>query len=401
MVAVPATEDCMVKAKTEIANFLMREKDSMVAPIEVPVPMLLLAENEQNPEIREFFDLFTGSIHTMNLPELGGKCSLGIGYPDWLFTADEQGNMNLFHIFTRTRINLPHMSMLEGFDYDDEPDYTGYVEKALISADPLSSPNYVLGLIQGSPPTFAFWRSGDTSFTSLGTTIPECAYSDLTWHDGNFYAPNFAGDIVIFNSSSGVARVVKGIPPALIGSCQLYIVHSMGELLVIHRDGRISDEGEDKDQYGAKTFHVYKINEIDNTSYSYEEIRDLGNRALFVGNSATLAIADDYGGCERNHIYFTDDCRDSYFDLEQGGGTDMGVYNLLYRTIVPHYNGQSYHSHSTTLGLVYLSLCFVFNFYLSLDLFFFFFLNLILLAYLSYAYYFLLQSNFEYSILIT
>ncbi|XP_049405392.1 uncharacterized protein LOC125868866 [Solanum stenotomum] len=313
------------------------------------VPLLMLAEKGENGEIREFFDLSSGITHSMNLPELAGKCCLGVGFPGWVFTADKQGDMNLFHIFTRTLINLPHMSMLEGYDSEEElgeVDCTDYVEKAVISADPLSSPttDYVLGLIQGSPATFAFWRPGDTFFTSLGSTIPECAYSDITWYNCSFYGPNFRGDIVIFNfqhDDCGGARVVKGIPVDLIGCCQLYIVYLMGELLVIHRDGPISDEGQDTDQYGAKAFHVYKINDC-----NYEEIKDLGDRALFVGKSATLAMAieDDQGsGCKRNHIYFTDDCVDSYFNLEQGGGKDMGVYSMVDGTIVPHYTGQSYH----------------------------------------------------------
>ncbi|WMV28335.1 hypothetical protein MTR67_021720 [Solanum verrucosum] len=277
----------------------------MAAAASTKVPLLMLAEKGENGEIREFFDLSSGITHSMNLPELAGKCCLGVGFPGWVFTSDKQGNMNLFHIFTRTLINLPHMSMLEGYDSEEElgeVDCTDYVEKAVISADPLSSPttDYVLGLIQG--------------------------------------------DIVIFSfqhDDCGGARIVKGIPVDLIGCCQLYIVYSMGELLVIHRDGPISDEGQDTDQYGAKAFHVYKINDC-----NYEEIKDLGDRALFVGKSATLdmAIEDDQGsGCKRNHIYFTDDCVDSYFNLEQGGGKDMGVYNMVDGTIVPHYTGQSYH----------------------------------------------------------
>ncbi|KAH0671927.1 hypothetical protein KY284_023014 [Solanum tuberosum] len=235
----------------------------MAAAASSKVPLLMLAEKEENGEIREFFDLSSGTL-----------------------------------------INLPHMSMLEGYDSEEEIDCTDYVEKAVISADPLSSPttDYVLGLIQGDIVIFSFHQHDDC----------------------------------------GGARVVKGIPIDLIGCCQLYIVYSMGELLVIHRDGTISDEGQDSDQYGAKTFHVYKIND-----YNYEEIKDLGDRALFVGKSATLAMAieeDDQGsGYKRNHIYFTDDCVDSYFNLEQGGGKDMGVYNMVDGTIVPHYTGQSYH----------------------------------------------------------
>nr|XP_009597944.1 F-box/kelch-repeat protein At1g57790-like [Nicotiana tomentosiformis] len=317
----------------------------------VAVPLLMLAEEEEKKGIREFWDLSKGVTYSMSIPELVGKCCLGVGFPGWLFTADEQGHMNLFHLFSRSLINLPDMDMLEGFDYEDEKGNCAlYVEKAVISSDPLiSKEDYVLALIQGYPRTFAFWRPGSKCFTSVSEIIPECAYSDITWHDGQFYGVDFWGNVIIFDFRSGnypmSARVVRSeIPPEIMRGNLVYIVYSMGELLVINRDGAYEDD--DTGIYGAKQFHVYKINDIDGTTPSYSEVKDLGNRALFVGNSATVAAVEHLAhgnGIQGNHIYYTDNCTDTYFNLEQGGGKDMGVYNLLDGTIVPHYTGQSYH----------------------------------------------------------
>ncbi|KAK4358094.1 hypothetical protein RND71_023704 [Anisodus tanguticus] len=166
--------------------------------VEVAAPLLMLAEKEENAEIREFWDLSKGITYTMNFPELVGKYCVGVGFPGWLFTADEQGHMNLFHLFSRTLINLPDMDMLQGFAFQEELgcDHITYVQKALLSSDPLSSTDdYVLALIQGYPRTFAFWRPGSKSFTSVDSTIPYCAFSDVTWHDGHFYGlPRFVID---------------------------------------------------------------------------------------------------------------------------------------------------------------------------------------------------------------
>ncbi|KAJ8547907.1 hypothetical protein K7X08_021143 [Anisodus acutangulus] len=302
-------------------------------------------EKEENAEIREFWDLSKGVTYTMNFPELVGKYCVGVGFPGWLFTADEQGHMNLFHLFSRTLINLPDMDMLQGLAFQEELgcDRITYVQKALLSSDTLSSTDdNVLALIQGYPRTFAFWRPGSKSFTSVDSTIPYCAFSDVTWHDGHFYGVSFMGNIVILDFTSDyysttAARVITSqIPPRVACSNKVYIVYSMGELLVINRDGCHNFE-EGDDSYGIKQFRVYKINDS-----SYEEVKDLGNRALFLGFSATLAV-EAPPGCQGNRIYFTDDCREAYFCMERGGGKDMGVYNLLDGTIVPHYTGQSYH----------------------------------------------------------
>lgn len=319
---------------------------------EVPaVPWLMLAEKEGNEESREFFDMSKDVTRIMSFPELVEKRCLGVGFPGWIFMADEQRKMNLFHLFSRSVINLPDMDMLEGFDYEwERGSCRYYVEKAVISSNPLTTSDYVLALIQGYPRCFAFWRPGQKSFTNVET--PRRAYSDITWHGGQFYGVDFMGNIIIFDFRGSeeyptVATVVKGIPPSLTRGTQLYMVHSLGELLVITRDGAFLDED---GSYGVKEFHVYKI-DVDRKSY--EEVADLGNRALFLGSSATLAVAQAYKieGCKGNCIYFTDDCWQSYFNIERGGGKDMGIYNLLDGIIEPHYTGESYHKFSPPLWI--------------------------------------------------
>nr|XP_009801851.1 PREDICTED: F-box protein SKIP23-like [Nicotiana sylvestris] len=272
---------------------------------EVPaVPWLMLAEKEGNEESREFFDMSKDVTRIMSFPELVEKRCLGVGFPGWIFMADEQRKMNLFHLFSRSDI----LGVLLSGDQDRSP----------------------LLLVE----------------------TPRRAYSDITWYDGQFCGVDFMGNIIIFDFRGPeeyptVATVVKGIPPSLTSGTQLYMVHSLRELLVITRDGAFLD---DDGSYGVEEFHVYKI---DVNRESYEEVVDLGNRALFLGSSATLAVekASQIEGCKGNCIYFTDDCWQSYFNIERGGGKDMGIYNLLDGIIEPHYTGESYHKFSPPLWI--------------------------------------------------
>ncbi|KAF3664259.1 hypothetical protein FXO37_11592 [Capsicum annuum] len=213
----------------------------------VAVPWLMLSEKKDNAEIREFFDLSNGITHCMNLAELVGKGCLSVGFPG---------------------LETPPLLVC--------------------------SQQYPIVPI----------------LTSLGMMA------------------SFMGDIVIVDSTVSpiaAARVVRWTTPDLIAGCQIYIVYSMGQLLVITRDGTrgsddpgiihvhpslISDdyewqdatdsddgeEGQDADQYGVKTSHGYKINDPNSTTrYSYTELKDGGNRALFVGRSVTLAVEEDRG----------------------------------------------------------------------------------------------------------
>ncbi|KAH0668698.1 hypothetical protein KY289_023191 [Solanum tuberosum] len=142
-----------------------------------------------------------------------------------------------------------------------------------------------------------------------------------------------------------IKRIVEGVPSEFIYGMQLYIVHSLGELFVITRNG--VEKHPETNLYGVEEFIVSRV-DVDNESY--EEVDDLGNRAIFLGFSASTAVVEQYG-CKANHIYFTDDCSTAYYLSEKGGGKDMGIYNLLDDTVEPHYTGESYHRFSPSIWI--------------------------------------------------
>ncbi|KAH0703305.1 hypothetical protein KY285_017583 [Solanum tuberosum] len=72
------------------------------------------------------------------------------------------------------------------------------------------------------------------------------------------------------------------------------------------------------------------------------ETKELGDTAFFLGANASLSVqASQFPGIKPNHIYFTEDFFESYLSYEEGGGLDMGVFNLADGSIRPHYNGVS------------------------------------------------------------
>ncbi|KAK4379965.1 hypothetical protein RND71_001827 [Anisodus tanguticus] len=125
-------------------------------------------------------------------------------------------------------------------------------------------------------------------------------------------------------------------------------------------DGAFLDENE---SYGVQEFHVYKIIIIDDDDQTttYEEVKDLGNRTVFLGSSATLAVEQASGGRGRSRIYFTDDCSEAYISYERGDGKDMAIYNLLDGTIQPHHTCESYHKFSPPLWDLKNGACQIFN----------------------------------------
>ncbi|KAM3269674.1 hypothetical protein P3S67_030556 [Capsicum chacoense] len=297
--------------------------------VTVAVPLLMLAEKEENADTREFFHVVKGVTYTMNFPELARKLCLGVGIPGWLFTVYANGNMNLFHLNSHSIIELPHMDTLKGFDLDKHRDYLEcYVDKEVLSSDPHTTDGYILMINQGGPRTLAYWKPGKKGFISVKTR--KTTYDDVTWHDGGM--------------EPTIGKVFQGVPSESICGMRLYIVHSSGELFVFTRDG-IETNPETK-LYGVEEFIVGKV---DVDSESYEKVDDLRNRSLFLEFSASLAV-EQYG-CKANHIYFMDDCILTFDSSEKGGGKDMDVYNLFDNTIEPHYAGESYHRFSPPIWI--------------------------------------------------
>ncbi|XP_009629323.1 putative F-box protein At5g55150 [Nicotiana tomentosiformis] len=320
------------------------------------VPWLMLAEEDQEDDkscCRKFFSLYNSMILKKRIPKATGKrCIESMG---WLITVGEDdGEISLLHPFSGVEIELPHQK-----DYHDHHWMRTSIRKAVLSASPSHTSHYVLMVIEVK--FLRFWRSGDLRWTKIkweeGTHFP---YSDIVYFNGHFYALDFTGRIVVCDVTGPEptkSHVVAQLPFYL-GQIrgQTYILESLGSLFVVVRNGcqlrlpkddfdRIpltfiqQVENEEYLTYGTLEFIVYRV---DLAAGQGTQTRELGGTAFFLGASASLSVqASQFPGIKPNHIYFTDDFLESYIFYEEGGGLDMGVFNLADGSIQPHYEGVS------------------------------------------------------------
>ncbi|CAL5361572.1 unnamed protein product [Camellia sinensis] len=316
------------------------------------LPWLMLSEKEEEEEeeeeginnnMREFFSLSKGMIHKVPLPEARGKrCFETLG---WLVTITKDGEMGLLHPFSRLQIGLPHQTTFKYF-HQHPMDLVDFVFKAVLSASPSLTPNYVLMVIHGAAKHLGFWRpGGDNSWTVIETR--DSPYEDVIYYKGQFYALNNQGSIFVWDvggPNPTVARKVGGIKSELLRCMQPYMVESGGELLVVARC--VIHPGDDTDPtYETTSFKVYEVDL--SKEARWQEINNLGGRALFLGHSASISVDASrfFPAIKPNCIYYTDDYMDMYtypVDNNPGGGKDMGVYNLEDGSKEPlNYKGQS------------------------------------------------------------
>ncbi|TXG50384.1 hypothetical protein EZV62_022908 [Acer yangbiense] len=188
-------------------------------------------------------------------------------------------------------------------------------------------------------------------------------YSSKGWLM-KFYVIDVGGGITALDIKSDntvEAKQVANLPNGLRLDefrMKLYLVESAGKLLVVARNGvHFRDEvrsiGEEPigeghrrtRTYGANAFHVL---EVDLSSNKWSQVKNLGNRSLFLGDNSSLSVEVlDISSLKPNCIYFTYDCQILYAVVEffpEGGGRDMEIYNLKdgsIERIKPYFKGRS------------------------------------------------------------
>ncbi|KAK6945158.1 Domain unknown function DUF295 [Dillenia turbinata] len=298
------------------------------------LPLLMLAEKEET-HVREFYDISVGGqIHQVDLPVArGSKIFPTLG---WLVVVLEtNADMILLHPFLRKTINLPNPINLNEELVENGKTWLPYFDKAVLSADPCLSSDWVLMIIYDGIGKLAFARNGDKAWTGIDAPISCC--SDIYYHDGQFYGVDYAGRIVacdVQGPNPSAGYVISRIPPdlgAMVGY-KFYLAEWCGKLLVIHRFIDIRAE--------VKVFRVFEIDFADQGNWV--EVTHMGNKAIFLGfNSSITVDASDFQKCKPNCLYFTDDVEQYYID-PRGGGRDMGIYNMADGSIEPHFEGESY-----------------------------------------------------------
>ncbi|EEF34009.1 conserved hypothetical protein [Ricinus communis] len=83
-------------------------------------------------------------------------------------------------------------------------------------------------------------------------------------------------------------------------------------------------------------FHVYRL---DSSEQNWVEVESLNNQVLFLGMNHSMSLsAQDFSGCDRNSIYFTDDNLYQMYEDYSYGGHDFGKFSLEDK-VVKLFNG--------------------------------------------------------------
>ncbi|XP_049348802.1 F-box protein At4g35733-like [Solanum verrucosum] len=323
-------------------------------------PWLMLAEEEDN-EVRKFFSLYNGMILNKRIPKASRKrCLESMG---WLITVGEEGEISLLHPFSDVQIELPHQNTTVEYNEHQTGALTCFIGKAVLSASPSHTSDYLLMVIDGGSRFLSFWRPGDIRWTRVTWEgINYSSFADLIYFNGQIYAVDYSGNLLVCNVADVVSpkltkcHIIPSQPHEHIPE-HLYILESLGSLFVVVRYGvhfRLVQDDWDMIPLTLvpRPYHVgvevtygtryFRVSRVDLAASKMTETKELGDAAFFLGANASLSVqASRYPGIKPNHIYFTDDFYETYMSYEEGGGLDMGVFNLADGSIQPHYNGVS------------------------------------------------------------
>ncbi|KAM7268803.1 hypothetical protein ACFE04_010969 [Oxalis oulophora] len=337
-------------------------------------PWLMLAQediwgqsNTNSDDIdRQFYDLSSGEILNLRLPDTINRRCVGVGF-GWLLTLDFHLEMTLFHPFTHRKFILPSYSTFNNYDHDDEFEQLWEILlwKAVASANPWDSKNhdfnrdcvimafYGIGYAASAKLEDKIWTDITEPRVALCYDVVnyKSQFYLLTYHSLNAYSVDGRQGLPVPNqevhsiqTSTLFLQTIARFPKKLRAEF-CYLVESLGELLLVCRF-IYSNEW----PHRTKTFKVFKLikNQNDEFEYEFIEVETLGNQALFLGRNASFSLsATSTNWCRGNCIYFTDDLLDFLKSNENGAGHDMGIYNLRDGTIEKHYKGESLSFFST------------------------------------------------------
>ncbi|GKC35453.1 putative F-box protein [Tanacetum coccineum] len=306
-------------------------------------PILMFSESktpeDDDQHYRRFFLLSNGgTMRELRLPEAHQqRCISSHG---WLLTTgEEEFYTKLIHPLSRTQIDLPQLYMFEEFYFDqDEWMYYGQCMRKVVfsSSNPLEyDPSFRVVIIWGK--SIGVCRLGDVSWTRVigweGNLL------DITYHEKRkrLYVVATMGliyecDIINEVSSPLSLSRVSIFPAKEFGYSSVpwaYLLEwGYDSLLMITRERHYFRKHDDE----YVCYGPYRTNKFDCFLFSLDDgkwskLGSLGDKAVFLGFNSSFAV-DAGEGVKADCIYFTDDLYEPYRDLPDGGGGDVGVYNM-------------------------------------------------------------------------
>ncbi|XP_077239877.1 putative F-box protein At5g55150 [Tasmannia lanceolata] len=287
------------------------------------LPLLMLPDKERR-ESRKFFNLFENKLYDIQMPEFHGKWCCG-SFKGWVVTVDDSSNIHLLNPLSKTQIQLPSLDKFtypqDSFELEIPRDYR-YIHNTVLSADPISTPDYIVVTIITNQRLFAYYKPGDVGWTTLD--IPWGPYDDVIYYEGQFYCITNWGYVVACDfASDGLPKFTK-VAKSVNGGFHKYIVESSGELLQVSRHSA-------RRNMDPMT-SCFEVFQLDRKTGKWIELESLGDQVLFLGFNCPFSLsALDFPQLKANCIYFTDD-----FPYKDGPGIDNGIYNLEDGSIKPY-----------------------------------------------------------------
>ncbi|KAF6157646.1 hypothetical protein GIB67_037219 [Kingdonia uniflora] len=233
----------------------------------------------------------------------------------------------------------------------------GYIEKAVLSANPAYTSNYAIMIIYSDLSQLAFIRPGDNAWTPVGKQI---CLQDIVYFKDVFYAVNEDGEVFACDIRHPQPKLRKVSPPSPQDrNYKVYLVELAGKLLQLKRIAY---------EYGNTiTFKVFELADppirhvkypIGKVKYKVKlmkptedmywvEVNTLSGQAIFLGDNSSFSISSsDFPECKPNCIYFTDDSKRfmrlgmlphdfGVFNVEEGALEDHPVMTLC-KGLLPH-----------------------------------------------------------------
>ncbi|XP_076953608.1 putative F-box protein At5g55150 [Bidens hawaiensis] len=311
-------------------------------------PMIMFAESNTNEDHdnRKFFLLSNGgTTRKTPLPEAHRqRC---VSTHGWLVTIGEREfYTKLVNPLSHAQIDLPQLYMFDELYTDqDEWMYYGFcMRKALFtsSSSLFKNPSFRVVIIWGE--SIGYCRLGDVSRSRMDGW--EGHLFDISYHStrkqlyvvatiGTIYECDIENDVSDPLKLSRVATFPANDFWCMSVPWAYLLEWGHKSLLMVIRERYYFKKHDDEyGRYGSYRTSRFKCFVLDIDDGKWWETTSLENKAIFVGFNSSFAInvgfASDLAECvKRNCIYFTDDLYEPYRGLPDGGGGDVGIYDMF------------------------------------------------------------------------